>query len=103
MARQVLSLVAGGAIDEWLLSNLRFMRQEHTLARVIHHLQNQLWPGGAWYQSLPEHRPQVSLMALQGSGLALLECLRLVNIPPAEPALAGAHMVPVPAQASAPQ
>jgi sorting nexin-13 len=59
VARQVLSLVAGGAIDEWLLSNLRFLRQEHTLARIIHHLQAQLWPGGTWYQSLPEHQPPV--------------------------------------------
>jgi hypothetical protein len=56
VARQVLSLVAGGAIDEWLLSNLRRLRQEHTLARALHLLQQQLWPGGAWFQTLPEHQ-----------------------------------------------
>lgn len=60
MARQMLSLVAGGAIDEWLLSNLRTLRQEHALARVLAHLQAQLWPGGAWFQSLPEHQHRVS-------------------------------------------
>jgi len=59
-ARQMLSLVAGGAIDEWLLSNLRTLRQEHALARVLHHLQAQLWPGGAWFQSLPENQHPVS-------------------------------------------
>ena len=56
----MLSLVAGGAIDEWLLSNLRTLRQEHALARVLHHLQAQLWPGGAWFQSLPENQHPVS-------------------------------------------
>lgn len=56
VARQVLSLVAGGAIDEWLLSNLRRLRQEHTLARALHLLQQQLWPGGAWFQTLPEYQ-----------------------------------------------
>ncbi|KAK9807024.1 hypothetical protein WJX72_010915 [[Myrmecia] bisecta] len=56
VARQVLSLVAGDAIDEYLLSQLRMLRQEHTLARIIHGLQNMLWPGGAWYQSLPSHQ-----------------------------------------------
>ena len=55
VARQVLSLVAGGAIDEWLLSNLLRLRQEHTLARALHLLQQQLWPGGAWFQTLPEY------------------------------------------------
>ena len=59
-ARQMLSLVAGGAIDEWLLSNLRTLRQEHALARVLAHLQAQLWPGGTWFQSLPEYQRNVS-------------------------------------------
>ena len=58
-ARQMLSLVAGGAIDEWLLSNLRTLRQEHALARVLAHLQAQLWPGGTWFQSLPEYQSKV--------------------------------------------
>ena len=55
MARQVLSLVAGSAIDEYLLSQLRLLRQEHTLARLIHGLQNMLWPGGTWFQSAPNY------------------------------------------------
>ena len=62
-ARQMLSLVAGGAIDEWLLSNLRTLRQEHALARGLAHLQAQLWPGGTWFQSLPEYQRNVSRSA----------------------------------------
>ena len=51
----MLSLVAGSAIDEYLLSQLRLLRQEHTLARLIHGLQNMLWPGGTWFQSAPNY------------------------------------------------
>ena len=68
VARQMLSLVAGGAIDEWLLSNLRTLRQEHALARVLAHLQAQLWPGGAWFQSLPENQHPVSPSASEVPG-----------------------------------
>lgn len=50
VARQMLSLVAGSAIDEYLLSQMRLLRQPHTLARIIHALQTKLWPGGVWFQ-----------------------------------------------------
>ena len=63
VARQVLSLVAGGAIDEWLLGLLRGLRQEHCCARALHALQQQLWPGGAWFQSLPENQHPVCALA----------------------------------------
>ena len=59
VARQVLSLVAGGAIDEWVAGQLRSARQEHTLARMLAILQASLWPGGAWFQSLPQHQASV--------------------------------------------
>ncbi len=39
VARQVLSLVAGDAIDVYLLSRLRLLRQEHTIARVVQSIQ----------------------------------------------------------------
>lgn len=39
VARQALSLVAGDAIDVYLLSRLRLLRQEHTIARVIQSIQ----------------------------------------------------------------
>ena len=55
VARQVLSLVAGSAIDEYVLSQLRLLRQQHTLARILHGLQNTLWPGGVWFQDAPDY------------------------------------------------
>ena len=55
----MLSLVAGGAIDDYILSQLRALRQEHQLARLIHSLQISLWPGGLWFQRLPERQAAV--------------------------------------------
>ncbi|KAK9836224.1 hypothetical protein WJX84_011500 [Apatococcus fuscideae] len=48
-ARQMLSLVAGGKIDEWLLGHLRGLRDEHFVARMLHALESVLWPGGVWF------------------------------------------------------
>ena len=47
-ARQVLSLVAGGAIDEWVVGQLRALRQANRLAALIQWLEATLWPGGRW-------------------------------------------------------
>mmetsp|Transcript_13710 Transcript_13710/g.41406 ORF Transcript_13710/g.41406 Transcript_13710/m.41406 type:complete len:1265 (+) Transcript_13710:304-4098(+) len=55
VARQALSLVAGGAIDVFLAGQLRLLRQEHTLARAIHGIQAALWPGGIWFMYRPEY------------------------------------------------
>lgn len=57
LARQLLSLVAGGAIDDWLAQQLRTLRQEHTLSRLILSLQASLWPGGTWFLNLQEPPP----------------------------------------------
>ena len=64
VARQMLSLVAGSAIDEYLLSQLRQLRQSHTLARIIHALQNRLWPGGVWFQHTDKYMQQHPVSAL---------------------------------------
>ena len=77
MARQMLSLVAGGAIDEYILSQLRALRQEHQLARLIHSLQITLWPGGTWFQRLPERQAPVRSAAVScslGTGLPQQGC-----------------------------
>lgn len=78
VARQMLSLVAGGAIDEYILSQLKALRQEHQLARLIHSLQISLWPGGVWFQRLPERQIPVSLTLLY-IGSALLRWPSLVR------------------------
>ena len=77
VARQMLSLVAGGAIDEYILSQLRALRQEHQLARLIHSLQITLWPGGTWFQRLPERQQPVRSAAASrplGTGLPQQRC-----------------------------
>lgn len=49
MARQLLSLVAGDAIEVYLSNQLKTITAEHTVARFILMLQGALWPGGVWY------------------------------------------------------
>lgn len=53
VARQTLSLVAGEAIDGWLVSQLARLREEHTIGRLIQRIQASLWPGGLWFQRTP--------------------------------------------------
>lgn len=55
VARQVLSLFAGDAIDLFLVSKLRLVRQEHTLGRAIQLIQSSLWPGGTWFMHSPQY------------------------------------------------
>ena len=62
VARQVLSMVMGDAIDIFLLSKLHSLKQESTIARIIHSIQTSLWPGGIWFQYTPRYlatRPDV--------------------------------------------
>ena len=66
VARQMLSLVAGSAIDEYLLSQLRLLRQPHTLARLIHALQTKLWPGGVWFQHTAKYMQQHPVSSMHG-------------------------------------
>eukprot|EP00210_Caulerpa_lentillifera_P002905 g2773.t1 len=47
--RQILSLLAGGAIDVHLNEKIKRLRSEHTIAWLIHWLKSLLWPGGVWF------------------------------------------------------
>ena len=49
VARQALALVAGGAVDDWLLRRLRTLSSPTTVAGLLLRLQGSLWPGGVWY------------------------------------------------------
>lgn len=55
----MLSLVAGGKIDEWLLGHLRGLRDEHFVARMLHALESMLWPGGVWFLHAQHSDPKV--------------------------------------------
>ena len=65
MARQMLSLLAGDAIDLWLVSKLRSLTSEHSMARMILSIRAALWPGGVWFAWANQQREQraVSLSA----------------------------------------
>ena len=67
----MLSLVAGSAIDEYLLSQMRLLKQPHTVARIIHAVQTKLWPGGVWFQHTDHYHQThpVSFCALPGFAL----------------------------------
>ena len=56
VARQVLSLAMGDAIDVFLLAKLSLLRQESTIGRVIQIIQSALWPGGIWFQNTPQFK-----------------------------------------------
>jgi hypothetical protein len=49
LVRQLLSLVAGGAIDELLQKALANGLSEESISRQLNRLQAQLWPGGVWF------------------------------------------------------
>eukprot|EP00890_Picochlorum_soloecismus_P004147 jgi/Picsp_1/4733/NSC_02102-R1_protein len=48
VGRQILSLVLGDAVEEYLSESLDFLRQESTISQLIHRLQTLLWPAGVW-------------------------------------------------------
>lgn len=84
VARQMLSLVAGSAIDEYLLSQLRLLRQPHTLARLIHALQTKLWPGGSWFQHTAKYMQQHPVSSLHSSSAKSIILLMKVMMRAAE-------------------
>lgn len=49
VGRQMLSFFMGGGIDEYLMTQLRSLRTQHSIARIILSLQQSLWPCGVWY------------------------------------------------------
>jgi hypothetical protein len=68
VARQVLSMAIGDAIDVYLLAKLSLLRQESTIGRVIQVIQTSLWPGGIWFQRTPQFKalhPEVSHLSFE--------------------------------------
>lgn len=50
MVRQVLSAMAGDAMDKFIVAQIEAMQREHLIARAIKHLEESLWPKGVWFQ-----------------------------------------------------
>jgi hypothetical protein len=68
VARQVLSMAIGDAIDVYLLAKLSLLRQESTIGRVIQLIQSSLWPGGIWFQRTPQFKalhPEISHLSFE--------------------------------------
>lgn len=96
VARQALSLVAGDAIDVYLLGKLRLLRQEHAIARAI--------------QSLQVRTPVAVIVAVAhavtatGTGTVAAEAALVIGAPPFVgaplPSLSAA--VPIPSPPSPP-
>ncbi|KAL2347860.1 hypothetical protein Fmac_001860 [Flemingia macrophylla] len=63
ISKQILQLVMEDAIDDWLLSEINWLRREDTIALGIRWVQDILWPGGTLF--LRVQTPEV----LIGSGL----------------------------------
>jgi sorting nexin-13 len=70
VARQALSLVAGEAIDNYLTSQLRLLRQQHTIGRIIQKTQASLWPGGVWFQRTPAFLAQQAVQQAAAAAAA---------------------------------
>ena len=47
---QVLSAMAGDAMDKFIVAQIEAMQREHLIARAIKHLEESLWPKGVWFQ-----------------------------------------------------
>eukprot|EP00250_Pteridium_aquilinum_P011928 c20397_g1_i1 orf=299-3499(-) len=48
MAKQILQLGMGDAVDDWLLTKVRWLRREDVVASSIRWVQEILWPGGVF-------------------------------------------------------
>ncbi|XP_027362494.1 uncharacterized protein LOC113870094 [Abrus precatorius] len=49
ISKQILQLVMEDAIDDWLLSEIHWLRREDTIAQGIRWVQDILWPGGTFF------------------------------------------------------
>ncbi|KAH7443476.1 hypothetical protein KP509_02G036500 [Ceratopteris richardii] len=48
MAKQILQLGMGDAVDDWLVTKVRWMRREDVVSSSIRLIQETLWPGGVF-------------------------------------------------------
>ncbi len=58
MARQMLSIFLGDAIDAHVVRRLRALTSEHSVARTLLSIRSALWPGGVWYAWSNQQRQQ---------------------------------------------
>ncbi|XP_029129239.1 uncharacterized protein LOC109808497 isoform X3 [Cajanus cajan] len=77
ISKQILQLVMEDAIDDWLLSEIHWLRREDTIALGIRWIQDILWPGGKFFlrvqtpqvlisSSLLDHKPLSTISESDG-------------------------------------
>ncbi|KAG2377215.1 uncharacterized protein HKW66_Vig0251990 [Vigna angularis] len=57
ISKQILQVVMEDAIDDWILSEIHWLRREDTIAQGIRWVQDILWPGGTFFLRI--QTPQV--------------------------------------------
>ena len=65
VGRQMLSLVLGDAVEDYLSESLDFVRQESTISKMIHRLQTLLWPAGVWMRRNTPQQDEVPLPSVE--------------------------------------
>lgn len=48
---QVITSMAGDAVDQFIASQLRELQREHAVSRALRHIESALWPGGTWFMT----------------------------------------------------
>ena len=64
--RQVWPLLAGDTIDVYLNEEIKRLRSEHTIARLIHSLKSELWPGGVWFTTINQRNDPSRSTSVKG-------------------------------------
>lgn len=54
MARQILEIGLGDAIDDFILTQIQWIRQPEVVAAAVDGVRGLLWPNGIWFANQPE-------------------------------------------------
>ncbi|MCO5602326.1 hypothetical protein L7F22_056456 [Adiantum nelumboides] len=66
MAKQILQLGMGDAVDDWLVTKVRWLRREDVVAGSIKWVQEVLWPGGVFITKMKKDDSDITLNSPSG-------------------------------------
>eukprot|EP00898_Chlorokybus_atmophyticus_P007493 jgi/Chlat1/7745/Chrsp66S07220 len=101
IVRQVLELILGDAIDDWLLAHVQVVRKPESIAGAIRWIKKALWPNGMWFakardlQAGKQIQQQVVAATATKAGM-----VPPTNVAPTPPSQAGKPVVGSPARAA---
>lgn len=73
IAKQILQLGMGDAIDDWLLGRIQWLRREEVVASGIQWVREILWPDGIFVTKHPRNLPAASAAILESTGHEVVE------------------------------